>query len=323
MFIVGLDTLLTRDISKSSAMQRAGRAGREGEGYCFRLYTEESFRSMVYSYEPEIRRCNLAESFLQLKCLNLDMESLEFMDPPEHEAVRSALTTLSILGAIDKQKNLTKLGRSMASFPVEPKHSRVVMASQEFGCSSEVLDIVSVISASSNLFIDAVDHREDALDARLKFHHDSGDHLTILNVIRAYQDVSLSEDKSGRKAWCQSHFVNEHTLLEAIHIRNQLRDVCIRIGIDWRSSCQNAEQPILRSFVCGLVQNTALLQSDGAYKQLMGPSSIKIYPGSVLSSKKVPAIVYDDLVYTSQTYARLVSSIPKIYVVDSLFKLVD
>jgi ATP-dependent RNA helicase DHX33 len=83
-------------------MQRAGRAGREvcnmscsyslndafrkGEGYCFRLYTEESFSSMVLSYEPEIRRCGLAESFLQLKCLNMDTEGLEFMDPPEDDA---------------------------------------------------------------------------------------------------------------------------------------------------------------------------------------------------------------------------------------------
>ena len=59
---------------------------RQGEGYCFRLYTEESFSSMALSYEPEIRRCNLAESFLQLKCLNSDMEDLDFMDPPEYEA---------------------------------------------------------------------------------------------------------------------------------------------------------------------------------------------------------------------------------------------
>jgi ATP-dependent RNA helicase DHX33 len=177
-----------------------------------------------------------------------------------------------MLGAIDKNKRLTKLGRDMASLPIEPKHSRVVIASHEFGCSSEVLDIVSVISASSSLFIDVVDHREDALEARIKFRHSSGDHLTILSVMRAYQDVSSSEDKSGRKAWCRKHFINERTLLEAMEIRNQLRETCRRVGIDWRTTCSSDEQPILKSLVRGLIHNTAFLQPDGGYKQLMGPS---------------------------------------------------
>lgn len=243
---------------------------------------------MVLSYEPEIRRCNLAASLLQLKCQDVDLDELEFMDQPDHEAgmfclkmlvylvdsfeVRSALTTLSILGAIDKQKKLTKLGRDMAFLPIEPRLSRVILASKEFGCALEILDIVSILSASSSLFVDVVDHRDDASEARVKFRHPSGDHLTVLNVVRAYQDVSDSENKSGRKAWCRKQFINERTLLEAIDIRNQLRETCTRIGIDWKVSCRDDEQPVLRSFVCGLVQNTAFLQPDGTYRQMMGPS---------------------------------------------------
>ena len=81
--LIGFDTLLTIDITKSSAMQRAGRAGREGKGYCFRLYTEDAFNSMALSSEPEIRRSSLTSAVLQLKCVGQDLETLEFMDKPD------------------------------------------------------------------------------------------------------------------------------------------------------------------------------------------------------------------------------------------------
>lgn len=86
MIFVGFDTLLTRDITKSNAMQRAGRAGREGPGFCYRLYTEDAFLAMAPSAEPEILRCSLAQSMLQLLCLGQDMQELELMDAPEVDA---------------------------------------------------------------------------------------------------------------------------------------------------------------------------------------------------------------------------------------------
>jgi len=73
-------------------MQRAGRAGREGKGFCFRLYTEEAFNSMAVSAEPEIRRCSLTSSMLQLKCVGQDMEELDFMDKPVTHGKSSLLS---------------------------------------------------------------------------------------------------------------------------------------------------------------------------------------------------------------------------------------
>lgn len=78
--------MLTTDITKSSAMQRAGRAGREGHGYCFRLYTEDAFDTMVASAEPEVQRSSLTSAVLQLKVIGQDMESMEFMDMPDQES---------------------------------------------------------------------------------------------------------------------------------------------------------------------------------------------------------------------------------------------
>ncbi|KAL0069171.1 Salivary acidic proline-rich phosphoprotein 1/2 [Marasmius tenuissimus] len=277
----GFDTLMTRDITKSSAMQRAGRAGREGPGFCFRLYTEESFKSMALSAEPEI------------------MRSI------------SALKTLFLIGGLDQSGEITQLGREMAAFPLEPVYSRAVLASKEYGCTNEVLTIIAVLSASSKVFVDSSEQRDAVAEARKKFKHGSGDHLTVLNVVRAYKDVALSENKSGRREWCRKHFLNERALLEANDIREQLQQTCERLGIDWKVSCGDGDEPVIQSFGQGLAMNTAFLQPDGTYKQTMGQSTVKIHPSSTLCDKKAPTIVYDEVVYTNQIYARGVSIISK------------
>lgn len=187
-------------------------------------------------------------------------------------AVHSGLTTLSILGAIDKHQNLTDAGRKMAVLPVDPKFSRAILASGEIGCSNEVIDIVSVLSASSRLFLGALNNESDAIEVWDKFKHPSGDHYTILNAFRAYQEVVSSATSGEARSWCAENSLNERTLSEAMEIRHQLREICPRIGINADLSCNGQEQPILRSLVLGLIQNTAFIQSNGVYKQVMGPS---------------------------------------------------
>ncbi|KAH6911559.1 ATP-dependent RNA helicase Prh1 [Coprinopsis sp. MPI-PUGE-AT-0042] len=317
----GFDTLLTRDITKSSAMQRSGRAGREGKGYCFRLYTEDAFNGMAQTAQPEILRCSLTSSMLQLKCLDQNLEDLELMDAPDDDSIMSSLKTLWLLGAMDNEGKLTPSGRQMAAFPLEPQYACAVVASKNYSCTSEVLDIVSVISASSKLFVDVTEHRDAATEVRRKFKHATGDHMTILNIVHAYREVTASavvsgpgaggnKERAAKREWCRKHFLNERALQEAKDIREQLQQVCSRVGID-ASVSSTSEDPILRSLGHGLAGNAAFLQPDSTYKQTMGPSTVKIHPSSSMCDKKVPAIIYDELVYTNQIYARGVSYIPK------------
>lgn len=184
----------------------------------------------------------------------------------------------------------------MATFPVEPYLARIILESRVHGCSFEVVDIVSLLSSSSNLFLDLSEQRDAIADARRKFRHPSGDHLTMLNALRSYQEIAANEIKSGRKEWCRKHYLNERTFTEALKIRDQLRVTCQRVGLDWRTSRSDMEEPILRCFTAGLMQQSALLQPDGSYKQLMGQFVVKIHPGSTLCEKKVPAIIFDELV---------------------------
>lgn len=158
----------------------------------------------------------------------------------------------------------------MASFPLEPNHARALLASKDYGCTLEVLDIIAVLSASSKLFFDTAEQRDAAADARRRFRHASGDHLTLLNAVRAYDDVAAAEPRRGRKEWCRRQFVNERTLTEAGAIRAQLRTCCLRLGLDWRASCGAADEPVLRALGHGLVQNAAFLQPDGSYRQVIG-----------------------------------------------------
>ncbi|KAF8649001.1 hypothetical protein AX16_006115 [Volvariella volvacea WC 439] len=388
----GLDALLTIDITRSSAMQRAGRAGREGPGVCFRLYTEDSFNKMSLSSQPEILRVSLTSSILQLKCLGEDLEDIDLMDKPDLDSIISAYKTLFLLQAFDRTKQLTPIGHQLASFPLEPHHARIILASKENGCTKEILDIISILSCTSRLFQDGTGSstggnggdgsteggREAVAEARRKFWSRSGDHVTILNVVNAYWEIALANGGGGadanadananvnghgngatdaptklhfknrhlhphhnlapkaeRREWCNKHFLNERALLEARDIREQLRGVCDRLGIDWRVSCRagkggggseggsrlglglgagaggDEDDPILKSLACGLVQNSAFLQPDGTYKQVFGRSAVKIHPGSVMHGKKVDAIIYDELIYTNQIYARGVSYISK------------
>lgn len=178
---------------------------------------------------------------------------------------------MSILGAIDKHQNLTDLGRKMAVFPLDPKFSRTILASRELGCSKEVVDLVSVLSASSRLFLGVPNDDSGSVGSQEKFKHPSGDHYTTLNAFRAYQEVA-SSGSGEAKTWCARNFLNERTLAEAMEIRCQLKGICKRIGIDADLSCGGQVQPILHCLILGLVQNTAFIQPGGLYKQVMGPS---------------------------------------------------
>jgi ATP-dependent RNA helicase DHX33 len=315
-------------------VQRAGRAGREGHGYCFRLYTEDAFNSMAAAVEPEVQRSSLTSAFLQLKVIGQDLDAMPFMDRPDQESsmfhlyqraipldavqlVGSALRTLWLLDAIDNFRCLTDFGRSLAMFPLEPQYATALLTSVKHSCTAEVMSVVALLSSSSPLFPDSSSQRDAASEARTKFRHSSGDHWTMLNVFRAYDEVCTSEGQSGRKDWCKRNFVNQRALREAGNIRTQLRGVCERIGIDWSLSCGDEESPLLRSLLGGLLQHVAFLQPDGTYRQVMGPSVrvfkssprnilkssfrkvIKIHPSSFLTDKRSPAIIYDKLVSPS------------------------
>jgi pre-mRNA-splicing factor ATP-dependent RNA helicase DHX15/PRP43 len=145
---IRVESLLVSAISKASAQQRAGRAGRTRPGKCFRLYTEKAYKQeMQENTYPEILRSNLGSVVLQLKKLGIDdLVHFDFMDPPAPETLMRALELLNYLAALDDDGELTELGSMMAEFPLDPQLAKMLIASCDYECSNEMLSVTAMLS---------------------------------------------------------------------------------------------------------------------------------------------------------------------------------
>jgi HrpA-like RNA helicase len=202
----GIETLAVCPISKAAANQRAGRAGREAAGFCYRLYPEQAFASLEQDSIPEIKRCNLSSVILLLKSSGInDVVGFDFMDKPPKGALLGALEQLYALGALNDQGKISSLGRQMSLFPVEPTFAKVLIQSKANKCTQEAIDIVSMLSVDP-IFFTPQDKRDEATSSKRKFMNFEGDHVTLLNVMRAYQE------SKGDASWCQDHFINARSM---------------------------------------------------------------------------------------------------------------
>ncbi|XP_071276536.1 pre-mRNA-splicing factor ATP-dependent RNA helicase DHX16 isoform X4 [Agelaius tricolor] len=136
---------------QASANQRAGRAGRVAPGKCFRLYTAWAFQhELEETAVPEIQRADLGALVLLLKSLGInDLIHFDFLDPPPHETLVLALEQLYALGALNHLGELTTLGRRMAELPVEPMLAKMILASEQYGCTEEVLTVAAMLSVNN------------------------------------------------------------------------------------------------------------------------------------------------------------------------------
>lgn len=305
---VGIDTLVTAFISKSSARQRTGRAGRDSPGVCFRLYTEDAFLGLQESTKPEIQRVSLNFAILHLLASGMeDVWSFQFMDRPDKDAINAALFTLRGLDALNDRGHITPLGKEMASLPLEPVYSRILLSSFAEGCPKEIIDLLSLLGARDSLFINSATNREKANEMRMKFVHRTGDHKMLLNVLRAFEDVEDGE----RKEWCRDHFINLRAMGQVMDTRKQLIERCGRLEGDWDCTRSVGEEsdPVLGACLAGLFANTAFMMPDGTYRHSVTKQPVAIHPGSLLHNKRAQAIMYDELILTSKAYARGVSAI--------------
>jgi ATP-dependent RNA helicase DHR2 len=208
---LGLDSLLVKPISKSSAIQRKGRAGREAPGQCYRLYTEQDYKTLQEATTPEILRCDLSDAVLGMLARGIDdIINFPFVNPPNRESLEKALFQLLQLGALNDTGAITDVGLQIARLPLSPALGRVLVeaAKEEHDCLAEIIDIVSCLSAE-NIFLNLMteDQREAAEEARKSLFRREGDHLTALATIRGY-----AAENSDRKAWAAKHFVSHRAM---------------------------------------------------------------------------------------------------------------
>ena len=215
---IRVESLLVSPISKASAQQRAGRAGRTRPGKCFRLYTEKDFvNELEEQTHPEILRSNLANTVLELVKLGIkDLVHFDYMDAPAPETIMRALELLNYIGALDDEGDMTPLGAIMAEFPLDPQLAKMLIVSPEMRCSNELLSLTAMLSIP-NVFLRPVNARKEADQAKAQFVHPEGDHLTLLNVYHAYK--SNEHDRN----WAYNNFLSQRALQQADNVRTQLK----------------------------------------------------------------------------------------------------
>ncbi|KAK2957678.1 putative Pre-mRNA-splicing factor ATP-dependent RNA helicase PRP43 [Blattamonas nauphoetae] len=275
-----IEVLQAKPISKDSALQRAGRAGREGPGECFRLYPETEFSKLTQHTIPEIVRVSLTSLFLTMKSIGIeDIYSFDFIDMPSLSSLEKAESSLLSLGALERPPPSKKaslmnpvhpittvtspLGQAMSILPIEPHYALSVVVSPLFDCQSEILDIVAML-CSENLFVvkhgkessDDQDHEQgyaafssERLKKQFDFDQnknegsqDGSDHLLLQRIYQAYTSSASRSVK-----WCRVRGLNKRSLDRAVRIREQLARYSLQVDKIVHSETTTDQSPEIHS----------------------------------------------------------------------------
>ncbi|EAS27961.1 pre-mRNA-splicing factor ATP-dependent RNA helicase PRP43 [Coccidioides immitis RS] len=316
---IRVESLLVSPISKASAQQRAGRAGRTRPGKCFRLYTEGAFKKeLIDQTYPEILRSNLSATVLELKKLGIeDLVHFDLMDPPAPETLMRALEELNYLACLDDEGELTDLGRLASEFPLDPALAVMLISSAEYYCSNEILSITSLLSVPQ-VFVRPASQRKRADDMKALFAHPDGDHLTLLNVYHAFKSP---EAQANPRQWCHDHFLSFRALQSADNVRQQLQRIMERNELELVSTPfedKKYYENIRRALVTGFFMQVAKKESQGKslYRTVKDNNdSVLLHPSTVLGHE-AEWVLYNEFVLTSKNFIRTVTAIKGEWLLD-------
>ncbi|KAL8840704.1 MAG: hypothetical protein Q9170_001222 [Blastenia crenularia] len=308
---LGMDSLVVTPISQAQAKQRSGRAGRTGPGKCFRLYTEAAYQSeMLPTSIPDIQRQNLSHTILMLKALGInDLLHFDFMDPPPPNTMLTALEELYALSALDDEGLLTRLGRKMADFPMEPALAKVLIFSVDKGCSDEVLSIVAMLSVQS-VFYRPKEKQQQADQKKAKFFDPHGDHLTLLNVYNGWKQSKFS------KPWCYENFIQARSMQRAQDVRQQLVSIMERHRHQV-VSCGRNTMKVRQALCSGFFRNAARKDPQEGYKTLIEGTPVYMHPSSALFGKPAEHVIFHTLLLTTKEYMQGTTAIEPKWLVEA------
>ena len=325
---LGLESLLAKPISKVSAIQRAGRAGREAKGKCYRLYTEADYNKLDENETPEIVRSDIVEAVLKMKARGIkDVLAFPLMDTPNFMAMEKALLRLHLMGILDNNENLTKNGKKVARFPLPATYGRVLTAAAEVEPNMvlEVIDVISCLTTDSNIFLQpkSEEDRETMLNFRRDIHQREGDLITLLSTMQHY-----ASEGTDRSSWCKERMISTRAMSMAMQIRKQLRHICHAEKLLLKLPPPDPQPltPLTPDDTCRLLKimlsafsmNTAILAPDNSYRTTQGKNIIMIHPSSVLYGRKLEAIMFMEHVFTAKNYAKCVSAIEVPWIMEAL-----
>jgi ATP-dependent helicase HrpA len=289
-------------ISRASANQRKGRCGRVAEGVCIRLYDEEDFNSRDEFTVPEIQRTNLAAVILKMENLRLGhIDDFPFLEPPEERLINDGYKLLFELGAIDRQHKITKVGKHLGHFPIDPKLTRMLLQAKNENALREVLIIVSALAAQDPRER-PLDRQQAADEKHTAFTDKSSDFIFYLKLWEAYHAEKQALSGNQLRKWCRKNFISWMRMREWIDTCNQIKQMLSALRLTLNTSAASYEQ-VHRALLTGLLANIGL-KDEG--KEYLGARSKKfnIFPGSALFKSPPKWIMAAEIVETSRVYAR-------------------
>ncbi|HRO28211.1 MAG TPA: ATP-dependent RNA helicase HrpA, partial [Luteimonas sp.] len=338
-----LDRLHIEPVSQASADQRKGRCGRIAPGTCIRLYAEADFLSRPPYTDPEIRRAALAGVILRMLSLGLgDIDAFPFVEPPDPRAVADGWQQLTELGAVDAQRKLTDIGRTMARLPVDVKLARMLIAAHSHDCLHEMLAIASFLGIQDPRERPA-DQRAAADNAHALFADPKSEFVGILKLWQAYREAHEEHTQSQLRKWCEKHFLGFLRMREWRELHRQLKLVCEELG--WESRRAGLDPPsqnvlsekskptpgkrnarsaaertkaqpdadvmagrdppyalLHRALIAGLPTQIGHLTEKGLYEGPRG-RRFQLFPGSALARKPPPWVLSATLLDTEKVWS--------------------
>ena len=322
------------EISQASARQRAGRAGRLGPGVAIRLYAEADFEARSPFTPPEILRTNLASVILQMEALNLGKaEDFPFVDPPSARMLADGRATLVELGASTVEGKLTRMGRAMSLLPLDPRLSRMLLASIDERCTNDML-VVAAALAVQDPRIRPQEKRDAADMAHARFRDPTSDFVSFLRIWRAWR--SETKDASGkdigssaRRRWCERHFLSHQRMREWSDTIVQLKDLFLEhfeikvgepSGVGDGASEQGSSASVVdqgafhRAVLAGFASHVGVRNEKGDYRS-PGGALFSLHPSGTLARRAPNWIVAAEIVETTKRYARICARIQPEWIV--------
>lgn len=311
-----LACLLPSWISKASAHQRRGRAGRVQPGVCYRLYPKLVYDAMPQYQLPEILRTPLQELCLNIKSLQLGTVGsflAKALQPPDPLSVQNAIELLKTIGALDEREELTPLGRHLCTLPLEPNIGKMLLMGSIFQCLNPALTIAAAL-AYRNPFVLPINRKEEADAAKRSFAGDScSDHIALLKAFEGWKEA-----KSNRieRSFCWENFLSPITLQMMDDMRKQFVDLLSDIGFVDKAKGPNVynqyshDMEMVCAILCaGLYPNVVQCKRRGKrtafYTKEVG--QVDIHPASVNAGVHLfplPYMVYSEKVKTTSIYIR-------------------
>ncbi|KAI5186102.1 ATP-dependent RNA helicase DHX36 [Nematocida homosporus] len=308
----GVESLGIVKISKSSADQRAGRAGRTGPGVCYRLYTQNTYQMMDKQAAPEILRTDISAVCLSLIRMDKDPGSFDFLANPGESAILGSLRELFVLGLIDKEKKITEMGRKVAGFPLSPSLGKFLVAGRTLGVSCTVAGVCALLSTGA-LFVLPPGSEAAVMESVVEDREKASDLTLCAALFFSFLQTPLDRQKS----FCTGLGVSYREMRNAERIYQQLLALVLpkKGRMDWREEVLGGRDISMTARLCVLLSEsvadrlhqaasaaflTRVAESagSGSYLHLYSKNHVWIHPGSVMFRKREGVVGF---VLSSQT----------------------